>query len=145
MHFKMSMFNDLSDGIIELIMSEYAKDGAVEEQAKQLKELYEKWKAGTIEAADVAEEEIDEVELTEEEKALLEEYNQALLTDRNKGMTEKLADYIKSGKTVMLIVGTAHFLGDDGIVSLLEKQGFTVTKITSADQLDTTPSTQKAA
>lgn len=145
MDFQMSMFNDLSDGIIELMMSEYAKDGAVEEQAKQLKELYEKWKAGTIEAADVAEEEIDEVELTEEEKALLEEYNQALLTDRNKGMTEKLADYIKSGKTVMLIVGTAHFLGDDGIVSLLEKQGFTVTKITSADQLDTTPSTQKAA
>ena len=145
MDFQMSMFNGLSDEIIELMMSEYAKDGAVEEQAKQLKELYEKWKAGTIEAADVAEEEIDEVELTEEEKALLEEYNQALLTDRNKGMTEKLADYIKSGKTVMLIVGTAHFLGDDGIVSLLEKQGFTVTKITSADQLDTTPSTQKAA
>ena len=46
-------------------------------------------------------------------------------------------NYIKDGKTVMLVVGTAHFLGNDGIISLLEKQGFTVTQITSADQFDT--------
>ncbi len=146
MDFQLNLFNGLSDNVVEVMMSPYAKDGIVEEHAKQIKDLYEKWKTGTIEVKDVLEEDgIDETQLTEEEKALLEEYNTALLTERNKGMTEKLVDYIKSGKTVMLVVGTAHFLGNDGIVSLLEKQGFTVTKITSADQLDTAKETQKAA
>ena len=143
-NFQMSMFNGLSDGVVELMMSEYTKDGAVEEQAKQLKALYEKWKNGTITEKDVLDEDIDESKLTEEEKALLDEYQNALLTDRNKGMTEKLVNYMKNGRKVMLVVGTAHFLGDDGIVSLLEKQGITVTKITSAEQLDTSQ-IQKAA
>ena len=144
MNFQMSMFNGLSDEITEMMMSAYAEDGAIEEQTKQIKDLYEKWKNGTMTETDVQDEEVDESKLTEEEKALLEEYNNALLTDRNKGMTEKVIDYMKSGKTVMLVVGTAHFLGDDGIVELLRKQGVTVTQITSADQL-TDNEIQKAA
>ena len=135
MDFQMSMFNKLSDGVVEMLLSSYTEDGIVEKQAQQLKDLYEKWKNGTITEKDVSGEDFDESKLTEEEKAAYEEYNKALLTDRNKGMTEKLTDYIKSGKTVMLVVGTAHFLGDDGIVELLKKQGFTVTQITSADQI----------
>ncbi len=146
MDFQMSMFNGLSDSIIEMMMSSYAEEGAIGKLAQQLKDLYAKWKAGTITELDVNDDQPDEEDLTEEEKAMLEEYNKAILTDRNKGMTEKLVEYIKSGKTVMLVVGTAHFLGDDGIVSLLEKQGYTVTKITSAEQLNTTaPAPQKAA
>ena len=108
----------------------------IEKQAHQLKDLYEKWKSGTITEKDVNGEDFDKSQLTEEEKAAFEEYNNALLTDRNKGMTEKLTGYMKSGKTVMLVVGTAHFLGDDGIIQLLKNQGFTVTQITSADQLE---------
>ncbi len=144
MDFQISMFNGLSDNVVEMLLSSYAEDGIVEKQAHQLKDLYEKWKSGTITEKDLQDEDFDESQLTDEEKAAFEEYNNALLTDRNKGMTEKLTDYIKSGKTVMLVVGTAHFLGDDGIIALLEEQGFTVTQITSADQLETRE-IQKAA
>lgn len=142
--FQMSMFNGLSDSVVEMVLSSYAEDGIVEKQAKQLKDLYEKWKSGTITENHLQDEDFDESKLTDEEKAAFEEYNKALLTDRNKGMTEKLTDYIESGKTVMLVVGTAHFLGDDGIIELLKNQGFTVTQIISADQF-TTHETQKAA
>ena len=136
MDFQMSMFNGLSDNVVEMLLSSYAEDGIIEKQAHQLKDLYEKWKSGTITEKDVNGEDFDKSQLTEEEKAAFEEYNNALLTDRNKGMTEKLTGYMKSGKTVMLVVGTAHFLGDDGIIQLLKNQGFTVTQITSADQLE---------
>ena len=136
MDFQMSMFNGLSDNVTEMLLSSYAEDGIIEKQAHQLKDLYEKWKSGTITEKDVNGEDFDKSQLTEEEKAAFEEYNNALLTDRNKGMTEKLTGYMKSGKTVMLVVGTAHFLGDDGIIQLLKNQGFTVTQITSADQLE---------
>ena len=136
MDFQMKMFNGLSDGIIEMMLSSYTEEGAIIKLAQQLKDLYEKWKSGTITEKDVNGEDFDKSQLTEEEKAAFEEYNNALLTDRNKGMTEKLTGYMKSGKTVMLVVGTAHFLGDDGIIQLLKNQGFTVTQITSADQLE---------
>ena len=136
MDFQMSMFNGLSDNVVEMLLSSYAEDGIIEKQAHQLKDLYEKWKSGTITEKDVNGEDFDKSQLTEEEKAAFEEYNKALLTDRNKGMTEKLTGYMKSGKTVMLVVGTAHFLGNDGIIQLLKNQGFTVTQITSADQLE---------
>ena len=144
MDFQMSMFNGLSDNVTEMLLSSYAEDGIIEKQAHQLKDLYEKWKSGTITEKDVNGEDFDKSQLTEEEKAAFEEYNNALLTDRNKGMTEKLTGYMKSGKTVMLVVGTAHFLGDDGIIQLLKNQGFTVTQITSADQLEIRE-TKKAA
>jgi len=57
-----------------------------------------------------------------------EEYNKAMLVDRNIAMAEKIKGYLdgKGSKTYFVIVGAAHFLGDDGIVSLLEKEGFKV-------------------
>ncbi len=133
MDFQMNLFNGFSDELIEMMLAAYVEDASIEEQAEELKELYARWKSGTMTAEDA--EEFDESQLTEEEKKLLEEYNSGLLINRNENMAEKAAEYSKSGQTVMLVVGAAHYLGDDGIVSLLEKQGMTVTRITSPDQI----------
>lgn len=133
MDFQTELFNNFSDELVEMLLSAYLEDNALELQTASLKELYEKWKSGQMTAEDT--EDIDESTLTDEEKALMEEYNTGLLVNRNENMAKKVIDYMKSGQTVMLVVGAAHYLGDDGIIHLLEEQEITVTRITSADQL----------
>jgi hypothetical protein len=56
------------------------------------------------------------------------EYHKALLTDRNADMAEKIKGYLNSDKkeTYMVILGMLHMLGDQGVVPLLEKEGFNV-------------------
>ncbi|MFK0525573.1 TraB/GumN family protein [Paenibacillus illinoisensis] len=57
-----------------------------------------------------------------------EEYNQAMLIDRNIGMADKIDGYLKSDKKeeYFIVVGAAHYLGEHGIVKLLEDKGYTV-------------------
>ncbi len=144
--FQMSMFNNFSDELIELMLAQYAEENAIDKQVEEIKALYDKWKNGTMTAEDTSDDtDFDINDLTEEQQELLEEYNSAMLTDRNSGMTEKLISYMKGDKTVMLVVGSAHFLGDDGIISLLQQQGITVTKITSPDQITITEKLPEAA
>lgn len=84
-------------------------------------------------------EELTDMWVTGDEKKLLtitnetgehEELNKAMLTDRNKPMVEKIDGYLKSKEsaTYFVVVGAAHMLGDDGIVPLLEKKGYKVTR-----------------
>ncbi|PYY30609.1 TraB/GumN family protein [Paenibacillus illinoisensis] len=57
-----------------------------------------------------------------------EEYNKAMLIDRNIGMADKIDGYLKSDKKeeYFIVVGAAHYLGEHGIVKLLEDKGYTV-------------------
>ena len=48
-------------------------------------------------------------------------------------MEKKIKGYLDDGKTVMVVVGSGHFYGDNGIISLLEKDGCTVKSLSSAD------------
>lgn len=60
-----------------------------------------------------------------------EEYNKAMLTDRNIGMVDKIKGYLddEENKTYFVVVGAAHMVGPDGIVPLLRAQGYTVTEL----------------
>jgi len=51
-----------------------------------------------------------------------------VITDRNKVMAERAKPYLDKGRT-MIAVGAAHLPGDDGLVELLRRQGFTVTAV----------------
>ncbi len=46
-----------------------------------------------------------------------------MLDDRNVKMVEKIQTYLGTGKNYLVIVGAAHFLGDMGIINLLEQKG----------------------
>lgn len=74
-----------------------------------------------------------------DEKALLEltnsmagdaEYNKAMLIDRNIGMADKIDGYLKSDKKAeyFIVVGAAHYLGEHGVIKLLEDKGYTVVR-----------------
>jgi uncharacterized protein YbaP (TraB family) len=64
--------------------------------------------------------------LSQDQKVLYEEYNKAMMTDRNQGMLEFATDALDTDKEVFLCVGAAHIVGEGGLADLLAQQGYTV-------------------
>jgi uncharacterized protein YbaP (TraB family) len=56
---------------------------------------------------------------------------ESLLDKRNVGMTDKIKGYLtdEGKETYFIVVGAAHFVGEKGIVQLLENEGYTVDKV----------------
>lgn len=57
---------------------------------------------------------------------LYEEYNTAMITERNKAMTDYAVDALASGDEVFICVGAAHVVGDGAIADNLRQLGYTV-------------------
>ncbi|MFD0960453.1 TraB/GumN family protein [Paenibacillus chungangensis] len=59
---------------------------------------------------------------------LVEEYYQAMLVDRNEVMTDKVISYLndEEQQDYFVIAGALHMLGEHGIVTMLEEQGYEV-------------------
>ncbi|RAW12100.1 polysaccharide biosynthesis protein GumN [Paenibacillus taichungensis] len=106
------------------------------------KELQEKTLKATLDNFDVLDDSVNQMAKmwkTGNDEQLLkltnsfsddEEYNKAMLIDRNVGMADKIDGYLKNGKgeEYFIVVGAAHYLGDHGIVKLLEDKGYTVNR-----------------
>ena len=100
------------------------------ESAKELKMLYDIWLEGDEEKLNeicLAEDEIEG--LTEEEEKIIDDFNRLLIDKRNIDMAAKAKEYMRNGKTVFFAVGASHFLGENGIKALLEKDGFKFERI----------------
>lgn len=130
--FQLDLFKSFSDETQELLLKSYTDDGVIEEQAKAVNELYDKWKKGTITEEDVSDD-VDESSLTDKEKQLIDEYNKKMLDDRNINMADKAEEYMQGSDTVMFVVGAAHFQGEKGVLQLMKDKGCTVTQLTSDD------------
>lgn len=107
-----------------------------EKSVNSLKELYSAWKKGDVEALEkltkgdeVTEEDIEKYKLTQEEMKEIETFSNAMLKDQNVGMKNKFNEYFNGNKKVFYMVGAAHLIGDDGLASLLEKEGYKVTRV----------------
>ncbi len=72
-------------------------------------------------------------DLSKEEKALYEEYNKAMMTDRNILMTDYAESALSKGDTLFICVGAAHVVGDGGMADLLEDRGYTVEIVTPSE------------
>ena len=127
-----SMFSGFSDALQEQLLKEalcYSRS----EYNMEIMELFELWCSGDEEALrkyindEEAEEKKEDVgQMTEEEKALYEEYINAMSTERDINMIEVAKEYLASGKTVFYAVGLAHLLKNDGLVDGLRAAGYTV-------------------
>ena len=132
--FQIQMMTGYSEELQELLLEESITYTG-ESYWGSTMELYELWCAGDEAALmERLSDEVDTSELTEEELAeyenyeeLLEEYNTAMSYDRNDGMLEVLKGYLESGDTVFVAVGLAHLLNDvNGLVFTLRDAGYTV-------------------
>lgn len=123
-----SQYNLLLSNPIELdkmMIDEYVSE--YDEAVLEMKNLYNSWKSGDIKKLEKAFA-IDD-SLTEDEAKLIIDYNKALITDRNYIMSKALEEYISEDKNVFCVVGVGHLIGDEGIISLMEKNGYIVEKI----------------
>ena len=124
--FQNEMVLGLSDKLLLLLIKDTLEDP--ETAGESLNDLYAAWVAGDEDAI-LGTEEIEEGEYTEEELALIEDYNKAMLYDRNIGMADKAEEWLTEGKKVFFAVGCAHMLGEGGIVDLLTQRGYTVERV----------------
>ena len=100
-----------------------------EDALKELKNLYGLWKKGNYkDITDYVTKE-NYSGYSESDVELLKNYNKALVDDRNIGMTDKFEEYFNNNYNTLFIVGTAHLVGDNGIVSLLTSRGYKVVQI----------------
>ena len=126
--FQIQMLTGYSDALQEDLLAGnvYADPG---EYLESVEELYALWCAGD-EAALIEQLRDDTSEMTEEELVLYEEYNKAMMTDRNAGMLEVAKQYLESGDVVFYAVGLAHLLDENnGLVFTLRDAGYTVTLV----------------
>lgn len=126
-------FATLSESTQELLLSSTVDPEYIKNYSSSLEELYDAWKYGKTDVLDDLLFSEDDEEATEEEKSAAEEYNNAMTVVRNKLMVERASEYLRDQKNVFYVVGLAHMLGDDGIVSSLENKGYTVSQISYAD------------
>lgn len=89
-----------------------------ETMKNQFTVLLNLWKMGNIE-------EFEKFVLYPKDK-WEKEFNKSLIDDRNITMTEKIMQFLKSGGTYFVIIGAAHYVGEKGIISLLEQQGIRI-------------------
>ncbi|MBE6753165.1 MAG: TraB/GumN family protein [Ruminococcaceae bacterium] len=134
--FQYAMLDGFSDKFYEMQLSSYVM-GDVDETVKVYRDMFEGWKEGNPEAMLSEEVDFSGEDLTDEEieeyTQILEDYNTAMLYDRNEGMADKAEDFINSGKNVFYVVGCGHFVGKDSVIDLLLDRGYDVKQIGGMD------------
>lgn len=71
------------------------------------------------------------VEVAAKTTAMPENFERALLTERNRVMVERMTDLVHKGAPVFFLIGAAHLPRPDGLISGLRANGFTVEAVMS--------------
>ena len=90
----------------------------------EIKKLEDLWMSGDVAG----------VEAAMKEDAGPPEFEKAMVHDRNPHMADVAEQYLKGKDQAFLVVGVAHMIGTDGVVSLLEKRGYKIEQVTLAEQ-----------
>ncbi|WP_297631668.1 TraB/GumN family protein [uncultured Clostridium sp.] len=122
MKFQMELLNKIQgkDALKEMLQAyeEGSFEELSEESVEYAKNVMEAYKKGEEDFMNEA------IEMQKENP----DTYKALILDRNKGMVEKIEEYINSDKSYVVAVGALHFFGEDGVVKMLEDKGYTVKK-----------------
>ena len=71
---------------------------------------------------------INETSMQAEDQRLAKEFQRRVIDDRNHRMAERMQQYLRQGKA-FVAVGALHLPGEQGLLNLLEQQGYTVTRV----------------
>lgn len=83
-----------------------------------LEDLFSAWESGdTVVVESLIFEGMDE-------NPEYEPFFQAIYTERNYSMADKIEEFLEDDEVYFVVVGAAHLVGDEGIVSILEDRGY---------------------
>ncbi len=126
--FQYNMMANYSMELQELLLKESIAnlEEYIDEYEEYLDEMMYIWAKGDEKAMEklLSEDDI-EFESKDEEK-LYEEYNNAMIVQRNKNMTDWAENALKSGKEVFICVGAAHVVGPGAMAEMLAQRGYKV-------------------
>ncbi len=126
--FQTGLLNSFPDELNLLIMEETLN--SLDEYGENIAKLYSAWLDGDYDAVQaLTEGDEDTADYTEEQLAMIDDYNRAMLDDRNLGMADKALEYLAGGDPVFFAVGAAHLVGDMGLVQLLRDRGCIVERV----------------
>jgi uncharacterized protein YbaP (TraB family) len=91
----------------------------MEEGTKMLDVLVDEWVDGDINGLAIL--------LSNPDIIGSESVYDALLKDRNQDWTPKIIDMLETPGTRLIAVGAGHLAGDDSVINMLRKEGYTVT------------------
>ena len=110
------LFADLSESLQEELLLQ-----SMSENSDDLKLLIDSWSQGDEDKLVSLFEEV-------ENPALKKVFIEQMLIKRNHKMADGVQAQLKLGKRVFVVVGTAHLVGKDNVLTLLQKHGVKVTK-----------------
>jgi len=85
-----------------------------------LKEMFQAWQSGDAESFDRM------MSVSVDDDPSLEPIVDALITQRNYKMTDRIKGFLQTDKNYFVVVGSGHVVGDEGIVTLLRNDGYKV-------------------
>ena len=70
-------------------------------------------------------------EISEEEQILIDEFNDKLLTQRDKHMADYIDDLLQAegNNTYFVVVGSAHYVSDYSVLDILAERGYEINQI----------------
>ncbi|MCK5598602.1 TraB/GumN family protein [bacterium] len=115
--FQIGLFSGLSDKEQEdFLLSTLMSDDTTEDVLKRLRHA---WKTGDLELlGNIVEESVKDF-------PELKDFYDKLIGKRNVNMKNTMIEFASEGGKFFFIVGAAHLVGEDGIIALMEKEGFT--------------------
>jgi uncharacterized protein YbaP (TraB family) len=100
------------------------------EMIEGTKELYKAWLEGNVESIiellETEDEILKDYDDYETIESLMNDYDKALIDDRNITMTSEAVEYFDDNKDVFFVVGLAHIVGENGIANNLKQLGYNV-------------------
>ncbi len=90
------------------------------QSGKEYQRTVSEWKRGDIEGIDRA---------FQQDYRDVPALRRRIITDRNRRWLPEIVQWLQSGKTYMVVAGTAHMAGDDGLPALLRAKGFQVEQL----------------
>lgn len=130
---QLDMVTELPDETYDVLLR--ISEGETKESFNENYEtLYNTWLAGDLDGMEQMTvisdaDALKEFGLTDEEITLIENRDKIQLDDRNIGMAKGIKELFNSGKKTFVCVGCAHYLGEKGIIALLEKEGYSFKRI----------------
>lgn len=122
------MLSDFSPELQEMLLASSVSNYDSETAKNELKQLVDLWSKGKEkELTDLLE---ATPTMTAAEKKLYNEYQNAMMTERNKKMVRFAEEALLEGERAFICVGAAHVLGDNGIVATMERKGYKISLCT---------------
>jgi uncharacterized protein YbaP (TraB family) len=138
--FQLEMLSGFSDKLQDLFLVSVLRD--IDDFEKHLEAIFTSWKTG-----DVAGMENVFFEAVREDKRI-EPVIEKVIYERNVGMADKVAGYLRDGRSCFVVVGAGHLAGKRSVIDLLERMDgatWTVTRVAPAGKPVVEPKTEPEA